>query len=236
MPIQASSTTSPVEGSFAAFYDIPTLNTTLSAWQSGTGLAPFTFSSSTFNTSSSSSTKFGGAKLGITYEGVTGSANAQHSEAQSSADVNALSFDLSFQGLALLDVEQGLWFDNYRVARAAQTPDAQHGPAQAIFNDPKYFGSSDSPGPLAVYNAQALVAFQPSWTIQLADSHNSSSSDSTSAGVDISVLGLFDIGGYGGSTSNNTHFDEATNTLTINDDSNNGYIIGYVQNGFFTQS
>lgn len=162
MPIQPASTTGPVEGSFVAFYDIPTLNTTLTAWQSGTGLAPFIFSSSTFNTSSGSSTKFGGAHLGITYEVFMGTANAEHSEAQSSADMNALSFDLSFQGLALLDVEQGLWFDDYRVAHASETPDAQHGPAKAIFSDPKYFGSSDNPGPLAVYNAQALVAFQPS--------------------------------------------------------------------------
>jgi hypothetical protein len=238
MPIQPTSNTpgNPTEGSFVPYYSIPTLNATLLAWQSGSGLSNFAFSSSTFNSSSESSTHFGGAHLGITYEGISASANAQHSDAQSSADVSALGFDLSFAGLALLDIEQGIWFDNYRVAHAAETPDSQHQPAKAIFSNDTYFGSSDKPGPLSVYNAQALIGFKPSWTIQLVDSHTTSSSQSNSAGFDISILGLLDIGGYGGSTQNNTHYDNATNTLTIKDDSNNAYILGYVQNGYFNYS
>jgi hypothetical protein len=123
------------------------------------------------------------------------------------------------------------------VAHAAETPDSQHQPAKAIFSNDTYFGSSDKPGPLSVYNAQALIGFKPSWTIQLVDSHTTSSSQSNSAGFDISILGLLDIGGYGGSTQNNTHYDNATNTLTIKDDSNNAYILGYVQlNGYFNYS
>jgi len=236
MPIQAAGTTGPQEGSFVAFYDIPTLNSTLTAWQAGAGLSQFTFSSSQFNDSTSSSTKFGGAHLGITYEGISASANAQHSQAQSSANVSALGFNLTFQGLALLGIEQGIWFDNYLVARASEKPDSNHTAAKGIFSNETYFGSSNAPGPLSVYNAQALVGFKPSWSIQLVDSHTSSSSSSTEAGVDISILGLLDIGGYGGSTSNNTHYDNSTNTLTIADDSNNAYIIGYVQDGYFTTS
>ncbi|KAJ7025904.1 hypothetical protein C8F04DRAFT_1400317 [Mycena alexandri] len=141
----------------------------------------------------------------------------------------AVQFALSFGRLALMSVQQGLCFDDSRVARAAQNPDDKHLPAAAVFSNQSYFGSADEPGPLAVYNHMALVGFKPSWTIQLQDRHSSSSSSTTTAGFDISILGLGSIGGYGGSSVNNTHYDSATNTLTIGDDSNNAYIIGYVQ-------
>ncbi|KAJ7133761.1 hypothetical protein C8R43DRAFT_1023030 [Mycena crocata] len=236
MPIQEAGTTGPVEGSFAAYYSIPTLNTTLNAWQAGSGLSKFTFGTAQYNATSSSSTKFGGAHLGLTYEGVSAKANAEHHEAKSSADVSALNFDLTFEGLALLGIDQGIWFDDYRVARAAENPDDQHKDAKAIFNKETYFGSAEKPGPLTVYNSQALVAFKPTWKITFIDSHQVDSSSSTSAGVDISILGLLEIGGYGGSTQNNTQYDNSTNTLTIQDDSNNAYIIGYVQNGYFNYS
>ncbi|KAJ7750080.1 hypothetical protein DFH07DRAFT_961499 [Mycena maculata] len=204
MPIQATSTTGSTEGSFVPSYDIPTLNSTLIEWQNGNGLSKFSFTSASYNASSSLDTKFGGASLGITYEG----ANAQHSDTQSSANVGALSFNLSFAGLALLEIEQGIC-------------------------NATYFGSSAKPGPLAVYNSQALVGFKPSWSIQLAQSHQSNSDSSTSGGADISILGILDLGGYGGSTSNNMRYDNATNTLTIEDDSNNAYIIGFVQNTYY---
>jgi hypothetical protein len=70
--------------------------------------------------------------------------------------------------------------------------------------------------------------------IQFSDLHTNSSNSSTEAGFDISALGLFDIGGYGGSTESNTHFDNGTQTLVISDDTTNAYLIGFVQNMFWT--
>ncbi|KAJ6590094.1 hypothetical protein DFH09DRAFT_1425759 [Mycena vulgaris] len=221
------------DGACVAAYSIPTLNTTLTSWQAGSGLANFQFNSATYNASSSSSTKFGGASFGISYDGVGVSASAQHSESTSSADLTALSMELSFGALALLEVDQGFWFDNYQVARAAQNPDAKHAAAKDVFSSQTFFGSAATPGPLSVYNSQALVGFKPSWTIALADSHTSSSSSSTEAGGGVSILGILNLGGYGGNTKNTTHYDNATNTLTVQDDSNNAYIIGFIQNTFW---
>ncbi|KAJ7099387.1 hypothetical protein B0H15DRAFT_944797 [Mycena belliarum] len=235
MPIADDQSTGTIDqGQYVAYYSIPTLNATLTGWQGGVGLQPFKYASKEANGSTSSSSKFGGGKLGITYEGVTVGAHADHSESKNSATAMAKDFELSFGALALLSIDQGLWFDGYRLARAAQNPDAKHGPAKDVFSNESYFGSADAPGPLAVYNNMALVGYKPSWKIQLQDSSAMDSSSTTSAGVDISVFGLFSIGGYGGSTKNNTQYDKSTNTVTIEDDSSNGYIIGYVQKTFFS--
>ncbi|KAJ7201110.1 hypothetical protein GGX14DRAFT_465814 [Mycena pura] len=223
-------------GSFVPYYSIPTLNVTLTAWQNGVGLSPVSFSSSNSQGSTSSSTKFGGAHLGITYEEIGVSASASHSEAKSSSEVNALGFSLSFQGLALLEIEQGVWFDGYRVARAAENPDSKHLNATKVFSNATFFGSQDQPGPLSVYNAQALVGFKPSWSIQFENFSTADSSSATQASADLSIFGLIDIGGYGGSTDNKTTFDTAASTLTIEDDSNNAYIIGFVQSSYYTWS
>lgn len=141
----------------------------------------------------------------------------------------AKDFELSFAGLALLNVQQELWFDDYRFARVAQNPaDSQHAPAKDVFSNQSYFGTVDQPGPLAVFNNMALVGFKPTWKIQLQDTHTVNSASSTEAGLDISVLGLFSIGGYGGSKTNNTHYDNSTNTITINDDTNNvGFFLSF---------
>ncbi|KAJ7824052.1 peptidase S8/S53 domain-containing protein [Mycena leptocephala] len=147
-----------------------------------------------------------------------------------SLEVQTQNFKVNFGALALLDVDQGLWFDGYRLAKAAQNPDSKHAGAQAIFNDPSFFGSANQPGPLSVYNAQVLVGYQPTYMIQFSDLHTNSSNSSTEAGFDISALGLFDIGGYGGSTESNTHFNNGTQTLAISDNTTNAYLIGFVQN------
>jgi hypothetical protein len=70
--------------------------------------------------------------------------------------------------------------------------------------------------------------------IQFSDLHTNSSNSSTEAGFDISALGLFNIGGYGGSTESNTHFDNGTQILVISDNTTNAYLIGFVQNMFWT--
>lgn len=220
-------------GNYAAYYRIPTLNSTLAKWQSGAGLAPFTYQSSSQNYSSVSTSKFGGVNFGISYEEIGVNGQFQKSDAKSSSEVKASSFGLSFAGLALVGIEQGSWFDNYRVARAAETPDSQHAPVQHIFANETYFGSKDQPGPLAAYNYQALVGFQPSWTIQMEDAISSSSQDSTEGGGGISIFGLLDIGGYYGSNTTKTSTNNSTNTITVSDDTNNAYIIGFVQSKYW---
>ncbi|KAJ6543101.1 hypothetical protein B0H19DRAFT_1077115 [Mycena capillaripes] len=220
-------------GEFMAYYRIPTLNSTLSKWQSGAGLAPFKHSITSQSYTSVETSKFGGASLGITYEGFGVHATASHSSFKSSAEAKATAFEISFSGLALVGIEQGSWFDGYRVARAAEYPDSQHGPVNDVFKEPKYFGSKDQPGPLAVYNYQALIGFKPSWTIQMEDAISTNGQESTEASGGISFLGLLDIGGYAGSNTTKTSIDNSTNTFTVTDDTDNAYIIGFVQEEYW---
>ncbi|KAJ7437934.1 hypothetical protein B0H11DRAFT_2255036 [Mycena galericulata] len=234
MVIQKDGTTNPQDGSLVPYYAIPTLNATLSAWQSGSGLSPFKYTSSEHNVSMSSSSSFGGAEFGIIFDNFEGGFGGEHKASQSSLDLQANSYELSFGALALLEVDQGHWFDDYRLAKAAQNPDTNHTGAQAIFNQSTFFGSAQKPGPLSVYNAYALVGFQPGFTIAFTDIKTDNSSTSSESGFEIGNLGLAEIGGYAGSTSNSTSFDQKTNTLTIKDNSANAYIIGFVQNTFWT--
>ncbi|KAJ7125311.1 hypothetical protein C8R44DRAFT_875123 [Mycena epipterygia] len=220
-------------GDYVAYYDIPTLNTTLSKWQAGSGLAPFSYYSTSQNYSAATSTKFGGASFGLTFEKVTATASAGTSSTQSSSEVKASTFGLSFAGLALVGLNQGAWFDGYRVARAAEAPDSTHTAVKLIFSNETYFGSQQQPGPLAAFNYQALVGFRPSWTIQLEDSSSSSSQQSSEGGGGISILGLAEIGGYGGKSSAKVNVDNSTNTVTITDDTNNAYIVGFVQQTYW---
>ncbi|KAJ7464291.1 hypothetical protein B0H11DRAFT_2051995 [Mycena galericulata] len=234
MQTQKDGTTNLQDGTYVPYYAIPTLNATLAAWQAGSGLSQFQYTNSEYNASTSSKSSFGGVNFGISYDIFQGGINGEHSSSHSSLDVETNNFELSFGALALLEVDQGLWFDDYRLAKAAQNPDTKHAGAKGIFNRATFFGSAQQPGPLSVYNAYALVGFQPGFTIAFTDIHTNSSSSSTEGGFDIGILGLAEIGGYAGSTSNNTNFDNKTNTLTIKDNSANAYVIGFVQNTFWT--
>ncbi|KAJ7437908.1 hypothetical protein B0H11DRAFT_2106165 [Mycena galericulata] len=234
MQTQKVGTKNPQDGAFVPYYAIPTLNATLSAWQSGSGLSPFKYTNSEFNASTSSKTSFGGAEFGLIFDIFEGGIGGEHKSSQSSLDLETSNFELSFGALALLEVDQGLWFDDYRLAKAAQNPDTKHAGAKAIFNSSTFFGSAQKPGPISVYNAYALVGYQPGFTIAFTDIHTNSSGSSSEGGFEIGILGLAEIGGYAGSTSNNTNFDNKTNTLTIKDNSANAYVIGFVQNTFWT--
>ncbi|KAJ7198541.1 hypothetical protein GGX14DRAFT_665920 [Mycena pura] len=235
MPIEGATSTPglPSEGAFVAYYSIPTLNSTLTAWQAGSGLSPVNFTNAQYSSNTTHTTSEAGIGLGFIFEEIFGEGEGSNEQTHSSADVSSLKFELNFGGLALLDVSQGIWFDGYRVARAAENPDAQHQQAKPVFSDPKYFGSQDKPGSLALYNTQALIGFKPSWTIQFTDSHQTDDTSKSEGEAGLSIFGLFDIGGWGGSTSNTTHYDNSTNTLTIQDNSNNAYVIGYVQTPYY---
>ncbi|KAJ7108412.1 hypothetical protein C8R43DRAFT_1243503 [Mycena crocata] len=233
MPISDVSETGA--GNYLPYYSIPALNATLSNWQAGIGLEPFTFTSKSYTVDHSSNTKFGGAHLGVTYEGISADVAAEHSETHSADDTSAKDFELSFAGMALMSIDQGLWFDQYKFARVVQSPtDSNHQAAKDVFSNQSYFGSADEPGPLSVFNNMALVGFKPSWNITLDKTHQTDSESKTSFSFEGGIKGLVTVGGYGGCSNNNTHYDSTTNTVTISDDSNNGYIIGFVQTPLYS--
>ncbi|KAJ6491649.1 hypothetical protein C8R47DRAFT_1319447 [Mycena vitilis] len=221
-------------GDYVAYYQIPTLNSTLSKWQGGSGLAPFAYSATSTNYTSSDKTSSSGGSFGVTYEEVGVNGHFGTTDAKYSSETKASSYSVSFGGLALVGISQGAWFDGYTVARAAQNPDSAHTAVLSVFSESKYFGSKDQPGALSVYNYEALVGFQPTWTITLQDSISNNSQHSYEGGGGISVLGLFDIGGYVGSNSTKVSIDNSTNTFTVADNTSNAYILGFVQKQYWT--
>ncbi|KAJ7432088.1 hypothetical protein B0H11DRAFT_2209856 [Mycena galericulata] len=70
--------------------------------------------------------------------------------------------EISLQRLALVDVERGTWFDDFKIARAvADLPsnDTSAAAQKDIFV--KYFGTTQVPGPAAMYMEKALVVYNP---------------------------------------------------------------------------
>ncbi|KAJ7286959.1 hypothetical protein C8J57DRAFT_1116667 [Mycena rebaudengoi] len=236
MPIDKALPGAPstVQGNYVPAYAIPVLPGTLGGWQSAGNTQPsYAYDSKKDTFKNDSSTSFGGGHLGFVWDeyDVSGNGQGEHKSSSTVVNTTAQTFSLSFNGLALMDVERGVWFDGFRSANALNKPvDDTAKKGKAVFD--KFFQTADNPGPVAVYNAKALVGFQPSWTIEFSSSeyYNKYRSDQGSA----EVCALFIcFGGSGGSTSNNTQFDNATNTVKFTDPSKNGYILGYVQHNFW---
>ncbi|KAJ7286981.1 hypothetical protein C8J57DRAFT_1215272 [Mycena rebaudengoi] len=80
-----------------------------------------------------------------------------------------------------------------------------------------YFGFADAPRPLSVYNTQALVGFKPVWKTKLQDDITPTDQESKSDGVEMSLFSL-----------------NTTMRPTITGDTNNGYIIGFMQDTFWS--
>ncbi|KAJ7496679.1 hypothetical protein FB451DRAFT_1359249 [Mycena latifolia] len=220
-------------GNAVAQYRISALNATINLWQSGGGFTGYEYNSSTAHTDQSSKSTFGGAKLGISYEGISAHVAANHSQSLTTGNELMQSFSLSFKSVALLSIQQGMWFDQYKFAKETQKPDSKHSAAAGIFSSPKYFGSADAPGPLSTYNDQVLIGYQPTWMIQMQNTSLLEKASSTSAEADVGIEGFGSIGGFGGSSSNNTVYNKQTGMLTVTDQSSNAYIIGFVQKNFW---
>ncbi|KAJ6631428.1 hypothetical protein B0H10DRAFT_1772754 [Mycena sp. CBHHK59/15] len=234
MPIDKALPGSPstVQGNFVPMYSIPVLQGTLAGWQSLAPTSPaYTYDSEKNTFSDDTSTSFGGAHLGFAWGRASLDASASHSDSTSVINTTAQNFQLSFNGLALMDVERGVWFDGFRSANALHNPaDNVTAAAKPVFD--KFFKTSDNPGPAAIYNEKALVAFQPSWTIEFTASNfynNFKQSQASASGCFLFICG----GGEGGSSSNVTKYDDSKNSVTFTDQTNNGYIIGYVQHNFW---
>ncbi|KAJ7286988.1 hypothetical protein C8J57DRAFT_1282458 [Mycena rebaudengoi] len=223
---------STVQGNFVPAYSIPVLEGTLGGWQAAESTQPsYTYDSEKNSFKNDTTTNFGGAHLGFSWGRASLDASASHQDATVIVNTTAQNFKLSFNGLALMDVERGVWFDGFRSANAVNKPaDNVTAKAKPVFE--KFFQTSDNPGPAAVYNDKALVAFQPSWTIEFSASnfYSKFKEDQASAsGCFLFICG----GGSGGSSSNKTEFDDSKNAVTFTDTSKNGYIIGYVQHNFW---
>ncbi|KAJ7286989.1 hypothetical protein C8J57DRAFT_1707397 [Mycena rebaudengoi] len=239
MPIDkafGTSAPSTAQGNYVPDYSIPVLAATLGGWQSSEHTTPsFTFDSEKHHFESNSSSNFGGAHLGFQWSSGSIDASASHQDSTDITKTSAQSFKLSFNELALMDVEFGLWFDGFRSANALNSPAADNITAAATPKFDTFFGTAEKPGPAAIYNKQALVGYQPSWTIEFSEASSYSSFKHDMASAEGCVL--FICGGVSSeSSSNKTEADDSKNVVTFTDTSQNGYILGFVQHNFWEES
>lgn len=221
-------------GRYLPAYSIPPLEGTLDAWQGGSGLAPFTYSSTNDKGSDNSTSKSGGASFSFQWKAVSASAGGDGSTTTDATSYSAQDMEVSFGSATLIGIERGIWFDDFRSADALKSASASSDniTAAAIPVFKTHFGSAGASGPAAVYNAQALVAYQPKIGITFASSDTYQKFQSVSAGGGL-CLGPFCFGGHGASSSNTSTWDNSTNTFTYDDQTSNGYILGYIQTSFW---
>lgn len=224
--------TTPFGGNVVPQYSIPVLAGTVASWQSNSGgNTAFAFDSSKQTGNDQESSSSNGAHAGIQWGRVDLSASASHSESESNNTVTAQTFQLSFGGIALMDIERGIWFDGWRSANALSTA-SDDKTKEALPAFKQFFGDKEKPGPAALYNDKALVVYQPTITIEFSSRNDYSKFQQNQEEASGCFL-IFCGGQQHSDQKNTTTFDEQKSSVTFKDDSSNAYIIGFLQKSFW---
>ncbi|KAJ7503149.1 hypothetical protein B0H11DRAFT_2361257 [Mycena galericulata] len=135
--LSAATTSMPVSQSnnesFAPYYDMPSLESLLTGWKMNSTPTAFNW------TSSKTATNVTQSPLSNT----------------SIFSIEAAAVQMTFGGIQLVDIDRGAWFDGFRMASAVAIPQSNDSSAQ------EYIGTSEAPGPAAIYNDRALVVYKP---------------------------------------------------------------------------
>ncbi|THU94418.1 hypothetical protein K435DRAFT_798918 [Dendrothele bispora CBS 962.96] len=220
-------------GAPVAYYGIPVLNMTVSAWQNGEQLQGYDSSEDTATTSNSR------LSLNFEWDFITGSVGGGGSNENSKNTTNATaeSFVIKFGSVALMDIDMGLWNDLGASASAvhhASGDDPANKPnVKAVFDN--HIGTQDKPGPAAIWNDKAIVVYQPEIQMKFSseDAYEEAQHTSFSAGGCFLFICL---GGSGEDTKNMASSSKTDKTITFNDTSKNAYIVGFVQTSFWAPS
>ncbi|KAJ3885440.1 hypothetical protein GG344DRAFT_59232 [Lentinula edodes] len=221
-------------GKYKPYYAIPTLNGTMSAWQSnsnGLSSSPaFTWSSSSSTGSSTNTTTSGGGGIGFIWEDFSGSGAGSSSSSKTTSNVSSVGMSVSFGQISMFGVEYGLW-NTPEVAEALQNPpDAITKKGAPVFQ--KYYGSASKPGPLASWKDQALVVYQPSFSVEFSSADEASSFHQSAASAGVCILFIC-IGGSGSSSTSTMNYSTGSKFVTYNDTTNQAYLVGFTQTNFF---
>ncbi|KAJ3847406.1 hypothetical protein EV368DRAFT_51242 [Lentinula lateritia] len=221
-------------GKYKPYYAIPTLNGTMSAWQSnsnGFSSSPaFTWSSSSSTGSSTNTTTSGGGGIGFIWEDFSGSGSGSSSSSKTTSNVSSVGMSVSFGQISMFGVEYGLW-NTPEVAEALQNPpDAITKKGTPVFQ--KYYGSASKPGPLASWKDQALIVYQPSFSVEFSSADEASSFHQSAASAGVCILFIC-IGGSGSSSTSTMNYSTGSKFVTYNDTTNQAYLVGFTQTNFF---
>ncbi|KAK7445696.1 hypothetical protein VKT23_014692 [Stygiomarasmius scandens] len=239
--VPESGSGSAAAGKFVAYYDIPVLNMTVNAWQDGEQLQPYDSTTDTSNTSSSneSHSSSAGLSLNFEWESIPGSVDGGGSSENSKNTTNATaeSFIIKFGSVALMDIDMGLWNDlgasASAVDHASGDDPAKSAKVQAVFK--KNIGTQDNPGPAAIWNDKAIVAYQPEIQMKFSSEETYEEAQHTSFTAGGCFLFIC-LGGSEDDTKKMTSSSKTDKTITFNDTSKNAYIVGFVQTSFWAPS
>ncbi|KAJ7125321.1 hypothetical protein C8R44DRAFT_782858 [Mycena epipterygia] len=237
MPISGASNTTngatvggQYTGTLVPYYAMPSLNSTLALWQSGTSnKAALTWNSSTSSRVSMASSQ----SASVTGHWLWDSASASENSNMSFILTQAQSADLSFGGIELIDVVRGAWFDGFRSASAVGTPasdDPLGKPHKAAFQT--YFGTATSPGPAAIYNDKALVVFKPTATFTFGSQSDYNAAMSAQAQASVSG-GLWGASASAAGSKTGFEGNNSTLTLSFTPNTENAYIVGFVMHSYW---
>ncbi|KAJ6469672.1 hypothetical protein DFH09DRAFT_1478572 [Mycena vulgaris] len=216
------------------YYSMPSLNSTLTVWQTAPDDAPptLTWNSTTSLRISLESSESSSVSVHYLWNKVGASQNSN----MSFVATETASTLISFGGMELITVERGAWFDDFNSATAVGNPSTTDPLAtahKAAFAT--YFGTPQSPGPASTYNDKALVVYKPKAVFKYADTASYQAAKSAQASASVSG-GLWGASGSGQSSSSNTDFNDEALELSFTPNSKNAYIVGYVMRSYWDDS
>lgn len=153
-----------------------------------------------------------------------GLSSFQYDSTSSATAVNSLTLSLSLGSAALLDVSPGAWFDDFKSADLLRAGNGGTA-AKLVFGES--FGTAESPGPAAAYNAKALVVWKPSFKIHFPSNDDYTSFQSSLSSTCYSVICL-------AQQSVESMTSEATTDVSYQYDlGDTAFIIGYLREGYW---
>ncbi|KAJ6534870.1 hypothetical protein B0H19DRAFT_1080288 [Mycena capillaripes] len=199
-----------------AFYAMPSLNTTLTDWQTTPDDQP-----PTMNWTSSIDSRISTASD----ESSSGSVRIFLSKASASQNSN--------MRMELIDVERGAWFDDFATATAVANPssnDPSGAKYKAAFDES--FGTAANPGPASTYNDKALVVYRPKAIFKYGSQDEFNKAQSAQ-GSGTANFGLWGGSASGKEDSSGIVANNATWELSFTPNTRSAYIVGFIMKSFW---
>lgn len=220
-------TTDTGAGMGVPWYRLPMLDTLIGQWIEGNGLAPWEFSSENTTEHTDSETTESSANFGFDWRIFGASASTSSSNTETNALKESQKFTIKWGSMALVKIERGAWFDDWRVAGVLRdAKDDISKQAEPAFKE--FFGTKEKPGPASIYNYQVIVGYQPSVEIEYASEEEATKASKVAAEAGINFL-IFTAGGSGSKESASSDFKAVGNKLTFQDSSQAARFIGFTQ-------
>ncbi|KAJ7286975.1 hypothetical protein C8J57DRAFT_1707387 [Mycena rebaudengoi] len=234
--MQTSGASGPVvgpqfAGTYVPFYAMPSLNSTVTLWQTAADDAQPAITWNSTHDSGVSTSDSESSSVSVHWLWDKGSVS--QSSNNSFVETKTQSTLLSFGGIELINIERGAWFDNFRGASAVGNPEPNDPLAKAhseVFVN--NFGTPENPGPAAIYNDKALVVYRPRATFKYASKEDYEHAMQAQASASVSG-GMWGVSASGATEHQGVQFDADNLEIVFTPDNKNAYIVGFVMHSYW---